>query len=61
MPALAKHMAMPLPMVPAPITAAERIAAGFTSAGRPGIFAAVRSAENTYVSAARCGLTLHSS
>ena len=34
MPALAKHMAMPPPMVPAPITAARLISRGFTSLGQ---------------------------
>ena len=38
MPALAKHIAMPPPMVPAPITAARLISRGFTSFGRSGNF-----------------------
>jgi hypothetical protein len=46
MPALAKFMAMPPPMVPAPITATFLISRGFTSAASPGIFAASRSAKN---------------
>ena len=51
MPALAKHMAIPPPMVPAPITAAERIGRVGVSPGTSGTFAAARSARNTCLSA----------
>src|SRR5882672_3898554 len=51
MTALAKHMAMPPPMVPAPITAAERMARVGVSSGTSGIFAAARSARNACLSA----------
>ena len=44
MPALAKHMAMPPPMVPAPITAAEWIGRVAVSSGTSGTFEAARSA-----------------
>jgi hypothetical protein len=48
MPALAKHIAMPPPMVPAPITAARAISRGLVPAGRSGIFSASRSAKKTW-------------
>ena len=48
MPALAKHMAMPPPIVPAPITAARRTSRGVTPAGMSGTFCASRSAKKTW-------------
>ncbi len=51
MPALAKHIAMPPPMVPAPITAAVRMGRVGVSSGTSGIFEAARSARNTCRSA----------
>ena len=53
-------MAMPAPMVPAPITAARRIGSALTCAPRPGILRASRSAKKTCTSARRCGLSRHS-
>ncbi len=52
MPALAKLMAMPPPMVPAPITAARASGRGLVDAGMSGTRAASRSAKNTW----RCAL-----
>src|SRR5438552_9148394 len=51
MPALAKHMAMPPPMVPAPTTAALRISRTGVSSGTPGILVVWRSAKNMWRSA----------
>ena len=48
MPALAKFMVMPPPMVPAPITAAFSIGINCVSAGTSEIFAACRSAKNKW-------------
>ena len=45
MPALAKHMAMPAPMVPAPITAARWIGRRAVSFASPGTRAVSRSAK----------------
>ena len=45
MPALAKHIAMPPPMVPAPITVARAMSRGLVPAGMPGTLAASRSAK----------------
>ncbi|GJE45758.1 hypothetical protein AEGHOMDF_4958 [Methylobacterium soli] len=45
MPAWAKHMAMPPPIVPAPITAAFRIGRRGVSRLKPGTRAASRSAK----------------
>ncbi len=51
MPALAYAMAMPPPMVPAPITAAREIVVTGVSFGTSGTFAASRSAKNMCTSA----------
>src|SRR5882762_7905483 len=51
MPALAKHMAMPPPIVPAPTTAALRISRTGVSSGTPGILVVWRSAKNMWRSA----------
>ena len=51
MPALAYAMAMPPPMVPAPITAARAIVVTGVSFGTSGTFAASRSAKNMCTSA----------
>ena len=48
MPALAKFIAMPPPIVPAPTIAALRISPAGVSAGTSGIFAASRSAKKKY-------------
>ncbi len=48
MPALAKHMAMPPPMVPAPMIAALATGAPFNPAGMPGTFCASRSAKKAW-------------
>ncbi len=53
MPAFRKFMAMPPPMVPAPITATVLIARIGVSAGTSGIFAAARSAKKAWRSALR--------
>jgi hypothetical protein len=45
MPALAKHIAMPPPIVPAPMTAPLAIGRGFVPSGIPGTLAASRSAK----------------
>ncbi len=58
--AFAKLIAMPPPMVPAPITAARRIGSVGVSAAMPGILRASRSAKNTCTSASHCGLSRHS-
>ena len=50
-PALAKHIAMPPPMVPAPITAALLIGRTGVSSGTSGIFEVWRSAKNMWRSA----------
>ena len=51
MPALAKFMAMPPPMVPAPITAAFFTSRTGVSSGTSGIFEVWRSAKNMWRSA----------
>src|SRR3979409_690634 len=51
MPALAKHMAMPPPIVPAPTTAAFLISRTGVSSGTPGILVVWRSAKNRWRSA----------
>ncbi len=48
MPALAKHIAMPPPIVPPPITAACAIGRGRVPSGMPGTLAASRSAKKTW-------------
>jgi hypothetical protein len=48
MPALAKFMAIPPPMVPAPITAADLIVLSGVSEGTSGTFDAVRSPKNAW-------------
>ena len=48
MPALAKFMAMPPPMVPAPMTPPLRTSRGFTPAGMSGTFWASRSAKKMW-------------
>ncbi len=53
-------MAIPPPMVPAPITAALRSGSGCTCGGRSGMRRASRSAKKTCISAERCGLSRHS-
>src|SRR5438105_6240530 len=60
MPALAKHMAMPPPMVPAPITAAERIGRAGVSSGTSGTLEAARSAKNTWRRALDSGELINS-
>ena len=50
-PACANVMAIPLPIVPAPMTAAFLISRG-SAAGRPGIFASSRSAKKMWRKAA---------
>ena len=47
-PALAKHMAMPPPMVPAPMIAARATGAAFSPAGMPGTLVASRSAKKAW-------------
>ena len=56
MPALAKFMAMPPPMVPAPITAAERMGRVGVSSGTSGILEAARSAKKAWRSARDSGV-----
>ena len=51
MPALAKFIAMPPPIVPAPITAADLIERVGVEPGTSGIFDAARSAKNAWRSA----------
>ena len=53
MPVFAKAIAIPPPIVPAPSTATLRTGSVEVSAGTSGIFAAVRSAKNTWRSACR--------
>src|SRR5262249_339701 len=60
MPALAKHMAMPPPMVPAPITAARLISRGSTSFETPGTLAASRSAKKMWRWALDCSSAISS-
>ncbi len=50
-PALAKQIAMPPPMVPAPITPPLAILGRLPGAGRPGTLRVLRSAKNTWISA----------
>ena len=50
-PALAKHIAMPPPIVPAPITPPLRWRAHCASGGSPGTLRVSRSAKNTWISA----------
>ena len=57
-PALAKFMAMPPPIVPAPITAALRTGRVLVSSGTSGIFAAARSAKKAWRSARDSGETI---
>src|SRR5467141_903384 len=59
MPALAKHIAMPPPMVPAPITAARLISRAFVPSGRVSL-AASRSAKKICRCAFASGLTTSS-
>jgi hypothetical protein len=54
MPALAKHMAMPPPMVPAPITTARFTGAGCVPSGMPGTRPASRSPKKMWRSATLC-------
>ncbi len=54
MPALAKLIAMPPPMVPKPITAARSMRRVGVSSGRPAILAAVRSAKKAWRRAFDC-------
>ena len=54
-PALAKFIAMPPPIVPAPITATLLIARVGVSSGTSGIFDAARSAKNAWRSARDSG------
>jgi|GEM_PF-6272956 len=61
MPTLAKFIAMPPPMVPAPSTPTLRIGRGATSAGTPGILVAARSAKNRWRSAPDSGEVRHAS
>ncbi len=55
MPALAKHMAMPPPIVPAPMTAARTIGRTGVSSGTSGIFATCRSAKKEWIAPLLCG------
>ena len=59
-PALAKFMAMPPPMVPQPMTAAASMALAGVSAGTSGTLAAWRSAKNTWRRALDCSEARHS-
>ena len=59
MPALAKFIAMPLPIVPAPITPTLLTSRSAVSFGSPGTLAASRSAKNRCRKAADCGLCMH--
>ena len=56
MPALAKFMAMPPPMVPAPTTAAVRMGRVGVSSGTSGILEAARSAKKAWRSARDSGV-----
>ena len=58
MPALTKFMAMPPPMVPAPMTPTLRISRSGVSSGRSAILAAARSAKNTWRSARDSGVCI---
>ena len=60
MPALAKFIAMPPPMVPAPMTAADRISRVGVSAGTSGILAAARSPKKMWRSARDSGDSISS-
>ncbi len=59
-PALAKFIAMPLPMVPAPITPTLLTSRSGVSFDSPRTLAASRSAKNMCRKAADCGLCMHS-
>ena len=56
MPALAKFIAMPPPIVPAPITAADLISRSGVSGGTSGIFDAARSPKKEWRSARDSGV-----
>ena len=58
MPAFRKFIAMPPPMVPAPMTATLLIARGCTSGPTSGILLAARSAANTWRSALHSGVCI---
>ena len=60
MPALAKFMEMPPPMVPAPMTAAERMGRVGVSSGTSGILEAARSAKKACRSARDSGVCISS-
>ena len=60
MPALAKLIAIPPPIVPPPIMPIERTSRGGVSLSRPSTFAASRSAKNTCRNAADCGSRIDS-
>ncbi len=60
MPALAKLIAMPPPIVPPPMMPIDSIGLCGVSFGKPSILAAWRSAKNRWRSAADCVLCMHS-
>ena len=55
MPAFAKAIAMPVPIVPAPTMAAFAIAFGLRSAPSPGILPSSRSAKKRWIADCACG------
>ena len=60
MPALAKFIAMPPPMVPAPMTAARSIFLAGVPGGTSGILVASRSAKKAWICPLDCGDAMHS-